>query len=255
MIATTRHIDMVKEFNQMFGFETKSKLTKESLGFRIKLLMEEINELTEEIKKYNKDKINKSSLAKEIADVDYIISGTILIFNELKNNNSYIYELPNKNTDYFVKHFQAYSLFYKDFNSILVNHSSSLNKIFDDFADLLNQTIDKLNQFILLEFNKDTYSKVFEIVHHSNINKYYNTLDEAKKYIKEKSTSYQKYTIYFSEILGLPTSASETSNKSISYYVNNINRKTGGFFIKNDSGKLMKPLHYVSPINKIQEIL
>jgi hypothetical protein len=250
MIANQLHLKYVQEFNALFGFDSSIELTKESLGFRLKLMNEEMQELCISIKEYCNDSTltNKAELAKELADVDYIISGTILSFiiDNLHYNAPFIYKLPiqgNKD-DYnnvFIKSFNNYAIQYNAIAEQLKLNKSNLKILFKQFSDVLSETIYSLNQFIILEFGIKKYYDIFELVHKSNISKYYDTFDEAKEYVDNntKSGDHDIFAIYYS-----------------TYFTNSYDDEDEGgkFFVKRN-GKLMKPTHYVSPVSKIEQIL
>jgi len=87
------HIDMVKEFHEKFRvsvLSTPSLISKDSAERRFKFMHEEVLEYLEGVK--NNDLIN---IAKELADILYVVYGTILEHG-LQDKISLVFEEVHK---------------------------------------------------------------------------------------------------------------------------------------------------------------
>ena len=81
------NLDKVKEFHKAFDLALGEKPTEDSMGFRLSLIEEEMEEFEEEIKTYNdigygpefKDTISPNMI-KEMTDLLYVIYGTAVSF-------------------------------------------------------------------------------------------------------------------------------------------------------------------------------
>lgn len=81
--------DFVREFNKAFGHPTGGEVTQEGLTLRHKLIYEEYDELRTEIaaamvdlELYGQVSIKtKARLLKELADLQYVISGLAVVMN------------------------------------------------------------------------------------------------------------------------------------------------------------------------------
>ena len=76
----------VAEFNKAFGHPVDSKMTMEELMFRFELIREEFKELGVEIHNaawylsHGKQPKNLENLLKELADLQYVVSGLAVVF-------------------------------------------------------------------------------------------------------------------------------------------------------------------------------
>ncbi len=85
--------DKVKEFHKAMGLDVDSQARVSLLILRENLIQEEANEVSEELDRISMlithgNKVEKkdwAALLKELADLQYVLSGTIVALSDLKN--------------------------------------------------------------------------------------------------------------------------------------------------------------------------
>jgi predicted HAD superfamily Cof-like phosphohydrolase len=78
--------DIVKEFHEVFGHSIDQPFEKDLVQLRLNLISEEVTELMQEFFSYEReewlevDRVSKARILKEMADIQYVLSGMAVAF-------------------------------------------------------------------------------------------------------------------------------------------------------------------------------